>query len=495
MNWKAFTNGALVPLKDIPTLPFDRWSKDLSSQVQDEGRRVLAFFIDERIKARELYVILGDDATSQIFAARADVAGLEEFPSLTPLMPSLHLFEREVWEETGLRPVGHPWLKPVRYSEDRADRETRMAEYPFYAMTGRQVHEVAVGPVHAGVIEPGHFRFQCHGETIHHLEIQLGYQHRGIERLLQAAPHPALAEKIAGDSAVAHVLAFAGLIEALSGTECPAKAHAIRGIALELERAAMHVGDLAAMLTDVGFLMGGALFGAIRTDLINTTLAVCGNRFGMGLVLPGGVAFDLDARLIASVEQKLEAAQKKFQRAVELCLMDQPSVLTRLEKTGVIDNEQARALGLVGPAARASGFATDVRVNHPFGSYRRSPARLITLDSGDAFARAYIRYVETLQSFEYIREQLASLEDSVIAAPQRHSFAPSALVASLTEGWRGEIVHVGITGDDGRLSRYKIKDPSFNNWSGLALAVRGNGISDFPLINKSFNLSYCAHDL
>lgn len=480
--------------------------KELVTKINHQEKRVLSYFAVPRQDHTLLYVLLGDDNVSQLYLSSVLFKNSEtSYPSLSPEIPSLHMFEREWHEETGIEPLGHPWLKPVRYPRDRFNKNNIPPNYPFYSMQGDEIHEVAVGPIHAGVIEPGHFRFQCHGERIYHLEIQLGYQHRGIESLIKNKMNsvpgsliryvPMLAEKIAGDSAVAHSSAYAGIMEAFLDIDIPFKAKLIRAIALELERAAVHIGDLGAVLNDVGFMMGAATFGAERTLVINALLRICGSRFGMGLLRVGGVNFDISPELAAFLKSTLNRVGHKIDHYIQLNLLKQPSVLTRLEGTGIVSLETARAIGMVGPAARASGVETDVRTDYPFDCYRLLPARKIALEKGDAFARTYIRYVEILQSFQYIREKLDMLENEEVCLPPKTQLPPDAFAVSMTEGWRGEIVHAAVTDANGKILRYKIKDPSFNNWYGLALAVRNNGISDFPLCNKSFNLSYCGNDL
>ena len=506
MNWKKLTNQFSLKCTEIPLLDFTELRKELIEKINNQEKRILSYFAVPREDHTRLYVLLGDDSVSQLYLSSAAFDRSENsYPSLTPVIPSLHLFEREWYEETGIEPLGHPWLKPVRYSKERHDLNLVPENYPFYSMKGEEIHEVAVGPVHAGVIEPGHFRFQCHGEKIYHLEIQLGYQHRGFEKLIKTKMNsspdasvrfvPVFAEKIAGDSAIAHCSAYAGIMEAFLDTDIPFKAKLIRAIALELERAAVHMGDLGAVLNDVGFMMGAATFGAERTLIINSLLRICGSRFGMGLIKVGGVHFDISPELADFLKKTLDRVEKKLEHYIHLNLLQQPSVLTRLEGTGTVSYETARTIGMVGPAARASGVETDVRTDYPFDCYRLFPSRKIALQAGDVFSRTYIRYVEILQSFQYIREKLEMLENEEISLSPANNLPPDSFAVSMTEGWRGEIVHCAVTDAKGKILRYKIKDPSFNNWYGLALAVRNNGISDFPLCNKSFNLSYCGHDL
>jgi len=505
MNWKRFNCSALIKTHDIPVVTMEDLRIELTAKVRIEDKRVLAFFGVKRGDSNILYIILGDDTISRLFITSVEFdKDTRSYRSFTPDVPSLQLFEREFFEETGIEPEGHPWLKPVRYGKEQITRTGLIEQYPFYSMDGDEIHEVAVGPVHAGVIEPGHFRFMCHGENVYHLEIQLGYQHRGIERVLidktnsfseKSIFFPQIAEKIAGDSAVAHASVYASVMEILTKTEIPHNAMIIRAICLELERAAVHIGDLAAILNDIGFLMGSSTFGALRTLIINTSLLICGSRFGMGLIRAGGVNFGITPDLSAQILGNINTVQKKIEKLIPLTMLEQPSVLTRLEGTGIVDKDTARLIGMVGPAARASGVPIDIRTDYPSGMYRHYPARKIVLEKGDVFARSYIRYIEMMHSFNYIREQLDIIQNGEVFTRVTGKLPADALALSMTEGWRGEVIHVAVTDDNGKLIRYKIKDPSFNNWYGLALAVRDNGISDFPLCNKSFNLSYCGHDL
>jgi Ni,Fe-hydrogenase III large subunit len=357
---------------------------------------------------------------------------------------------------------------------------------------------VGVGPIHAGIIEPGHFRFSCYGENIHYLEIELGFQHRGVEKLfLQKKNNPVylekLAESICGDSVIGHASSFNSAIESLGEISIPRRAKLIRAIALELERIAVHLGDLSALAGDVAYLTGNAVFGALRTKVINTTMAICGNRFGRGLLSAGGVNYDISPELRDNILSTISRLDDEVSLAAEV-YFSSASVLERFEKTGIVDFETALEIGMVGPAARASGVAIDVRSDHPFGAYDFFPVHKLTLKSGDVFARAYIRFIEIQQSIRIINEQLNNLTEGGLKK-NFSSLKPNRLVVSMTEGWRGEIVHVVITGAKGEIKKVKIKDPSFHNWLALAIAVRENGISDFPLCNKSFNLSYCGFDL
>ena len=363
-------------------------------------------------------------------------------------------------------------------------------------MGGDEIHEVGVGPVHAGIIEPGHFRFQCYGEQVLHLEISLGYQHRGAERSLIHGPNKRsihTIETVAGDTSIGHATAYCQAVEALAGNHVPLRAEVLRGITLELERLANHTGDLGALAGDVGYLPTASFCGRIRGDFLNLSALICGSRFGRGMLRPGGVEFDIDEPRRQQCIKRLEAAARDVENAVDL-LWNTASVQARFDGVGGVSAEVCQSIGLVGPAARACGVLRDIRHDHPFGIYRFSQVPVSTWTTGDVFARAYVRWLEIQRSTAFIREQLHALPEG----PLTHKIGtlkPEHFVVSLVEGWRGEICHVVLTDSQGRFKRYKIVDPSFHNWFGLAMALRNQEISDFPLCNKSFNLSYCGYDL
>ena len=504
-NLATLTNGRAIVLEAIPTLALDQLQRIVVDAVAN-GQRVAAMFgaSTDRAEVTLLYTVLADDEQNRLYVGRARIEG-DPFPSLTPRCPQVHLFERELAEQFGLKPIDHPWLKPVRYHRSWTGRDAwdRPSDQPilpgvgdFFRVEGDQVHEVAVGPVHAGVIEPGHFRFQCHGERVFHLEIALGYQHRGVERALIGGPNKRsvhYAETLAGDTTIAHTTAYCQALEALGGCQTTARAQTLRGIALELERMANHVGDLGALANDVGFLPTASYCGRIRGDFLNMTALLCGSRFGRGMVRPGGVGFDVDHIRAEELIHRLDAAERDTTVAVNL-LWDTPSVMARFEDTGPLPPDVATELGIVGPAARASGLSRDVRHDQPSGIFRFAHMPVSTIDSGDVFARAFVRWLEIQQSIEFIREQLHALPAGGIRMPCG-SLWPNRLTVALNEGWRGEVCHVAITDERGGLSRYKVVDPSFHNWNALAYVLRDQEISDFPLCNKSFNLSYCGHDL
>jgi Ni,Fe-hydrogenase III large subunit len=499
-------NGGALPLAHIPRLTPAEFAAFCKVRLTEGARlvAVLAVPEGEGEAPLTLYAVLADDQAGDLL-----VIGQEprrEFESLTPLIPQFHLFEREIGEQYGVNFAGHPWFKPLRFhapwpgDRDAWGRDPKhhpqIGEMAYFTVEGAEVHEVAVGPVHAGVIEPGHFRFQCYGEKVLHLEISLGYQHRGIMQLLAGGPEPRTPmriETMAGDTSVGHMSAYAMVMEGLGRTEISPRAAALRAIALELERLANHVGDFGALAGDVGFLPTASYCGRLRGDYLNLTGQLCGSRFGRGLVRPGGVGFDLNPAMAGKMLDTLGLVARDTRGALEL-FFNTPSVLARLEGTGKVSARDAFYLGLVGVAGRACGLDGDVRRYHRGNIYEQNEVGIMIEEGGDVLARTLVRQQEVEHSLEFLGRRLSTLPAGELRiAPA--TAAPDALAVAMVEGWRGPLTHVAVTDSGGRFKRYQVVDPSFFNWSGLALALRDEQISDFPLCNKSFNLSYCGFDL
>lgn len=483
-------NGSAVSWPEVPAWEVEDLVEQ-AAQALDQGERLCAWFGVPEGDGRVIVVaVLASDAEGLLHVARSEPFR-GGYASLTPRQPQAHLFERELYEQYGVEPRGHPWPRPVRNARGGAP-----VHGEFFQVDGAEVHEVGVGPVHAGIIEPGHFRFQCAGEEVLHLEIALGYQHRGVEERLPGGPHRATLaqmEAVAGDTTVGHTTAYAMVVEALAGVEAPLRAQWLRAAALELERLANHVGDLGALANDVAFLPVSAACGRIRGEFLNLTALICGNRFGRRLVVPGGCRFDMEPERASRLRAELSRAMADLSRTMDW-LWESATVRSRFEGVGVVTDHQAREIGMVGPAARACGLVRDVRYDQPYGWSRVAQLPVAVWPGGDVLARARVRWLEIRSSVQFLKEQLASAPEGPIRVEVDRLYGEQLAVA-LVEGWRGEICHVGITDSTGRFRRYKIVDPSFHNWTGLALALRGTAISDFPICNKSFNLSYCGTDL
>lgn len=501
VNLLRIENGVAIPRAGIPNLPFATFRQLLTNFSATEGYVVHFFAYEEGGSLRFLAVLRSDE----LFVVGCEAP--EEYEALASDCAKFQLFEREMAEQYGVRPKNHPCLRAVRYHPNQRGvkdafgndyRQEIPGNYEYFSVEGEAVHEVGVGPVHAGIIEPGHFRFNCLGEEVLHLEIQLGYQYRGVERLLTTARQnrwPLIAEGIAGDTAIGHGLCHVQAVEALAGLAVGPEARRVRTLALELERLANHVGDLGALSGDVAFNLPAAYFGRLRGEFLNLLLLLSGNRFGKGLLRPGGVTIPFTVESRRLILAKIADTKPELAHVSDL-LFSAHTVLARFEGTGTVSLEQAEKIGLVGVAGRASGLGYDARIAFPNEGYRQLPANKNERTNGDVFSRANVRREEIEHSLELVR-LLASEEVGGSPGEMAESYrlAPDALVVTVNEGWRGELSHCLLTDGAGSLLRYKIKDPSFHNWLGLALALRGQQISDFPLCNKSFNLSYCGFDL
>jgi Ni,Fe-hydrogenase III large subunit len=493
-------NGVRLDRARIPRLSFDEL-RSQALKIAADGGKVVQFFVFDEDGGPVLIAVL---RTDQLLLASAELP--ESYASLTAEQEVFHRFEREIAEQHGLVPQGHPWLKMVRYHPNAGGRpdafgndyaEEIPGRYDYYRVEGEEIHEVAVGPVHAGVIEPGHFRFNCIGERVLNLEIQLGYQHRGIEAMIpRVAPArlPSLIENIAGDTTVGHSLCYAQAVESLTDRTPDEAARILRTAALELERLANHTGDLGALSGDVAFLPPANYCGRMRGDFLNMSLWLCGSRFSKGLVRPGGVGTTMVDDDRSTVRARLAELRPQVEHTIDL-IFGTPTVRARFDGCGVVSREDADHLGLVGPAGRACGLPYDARRVFPTEHYGQLEIPEYAAKTGDVYARARIRADEILQSMTLVETLLGEPARTEEIPHEVRPLAPSSFVVTVNEAWRGEVSHCLLTDGEGAIQAYKIKDPSFHNWNGLEMSLRDTGISDFPLNNKSFNLSYCGHDL
>jgi Ni,Fe-hydrogenase III large subunit/Ni,Fe-hydrogenase III component G len=437
--------------------------------------------------------------------------GQRLFPSLATRWPLAGLFEREIHDLFGLIPSDHPALRrlplhqfwPDAYHpllKDAAPPENfedQGQPFPFQQVRGEGIYQITVGPVHAGIIEPGHFRFSVDGETIVNLESRLFFLHKGIEKLFESM-NPGrgveLAERISGDSTVAHALAFSLAVERCCGVEVPERANYLRVVFQELERLYNHIADVGAICMDTGFAVANMHAMRLREDILRLNERLAGNRLLRGAVVPGGVSINDYSNLkIADTLDTVWRIQHDFSEVVEMAL-ENGMVMDRLRSTGILNNETARDLQVVGIAARASGIDADARRDHPYAAYDRLKFQVPVFQDGDVLARMMVRVQEVRESINLIVQAMGALPPGEISEPIL-MLKTGANAFGLVEGWRGPIWHWVVCGSNGALTRVKVKDPSFANWPALNYAILKNIVPDFPLCNKSFNLSYAGNDL
>jgi Ni,Fe-hydrogenase III large subunit/Ni,Fe-hydrogenase III component G len=433
-----------------------------------------------------------------------------DYPGLTDLFPAGDRMQRALADMLGVVAVDaedtRPWLRhgawppdwyPLRADADVATVFDRAPDaYPFVTVTGEGVHEIPVGPVHAGTIEPGHFRFSVLGERILRLEERLGYKHKAIEKLMEGRSLTAavtLAGRVSGDSTVAYAWACAQAVETATATEVPARASWLRALLLERERIANHLGDLGALGNDAGFAFALAQFSAVKERWLRVQARIFGHRYLMDSIVPGGIAMNIDA---TAADALIEHGQQTRQAVRELrsIIDDHAGVQDRFLGTGLVAPELALRMGACGMAARASGQTRDLRRTLPAFPYDRLDVAVATHAGGDVAARVFVRFEEILESLSLCERILGNLP----TGPVRRELAARVVeprAVGCVEGWRGEVLIAVESSEDGHIERLHAHDPSWQNWPLLEHAVIGNIVPDFPLINKSFNLSYSGHDL
>jgi Ni,Fe-hydrogenase III large subunit/Ni,Fe-hydrogenase III component G len=437
-------------------------------------------------------------------------AAVARFASLATRSFAASRFEREIHDLFGLVPEGHPDLRrlalhqywPAGYYPMRRDVTPRTdfvdagEPFPFRHVEGEGIFEVTVGPVHAGIIEPGHFRFSAEGETIVNLETRLGFVHKGTEKLFEGLAldrAPALAERISGDTSVGHALAYCQAVEALAGCAVPPRAARLRVVLLELERIYNHVGDVGMIVNDTGFAFGHAHCFRIREELLRLNERLTGHRLLRGAVVPGGVTGPITTARVAEAATTVESLVADFAAIVRLCL-DNTTVLERLQGTGRLTEQTATEMQVVGLVGRASGIDADLRRDTPFAAYGETGVHVSVYGTGDVWARTMVRLHEAREAARLVREATRGDNGGAVRVPVPPLTAGSHAFG-LVEAWRGPIWHWVLADGPASLGRVKVVDPSFRNWPALEYAVLKNIIPDFPLCNKSFNLSYSGNDL
>jgi Ni,Fe-hydrogenase III large subunit/Ni,Fe-hydrogenase III component G len=480
--------------------------------VHEAGQRLVALWgADERDRG----------AGFSVYAAYATKDGLvvtelalpaqdPRYADLSGLFPAANRMQRALFDLLGVRAEGaddeRPWLRhaawpadtfPLRRDFDAAAlRDNPQEQYPFVRVEGDGVHEIPVGPIHAGIIEPGHFRFSVVGEKVLRLEERLGYTHKGVDKRFESfaiAEGHRLAGRVSGDSTVAYAWAYAQAAEAACGVVPPARACWLRALFLERERVANHLGDLGALGNDAALGFAFAQFSRLKEDWLRLNGDIFGHRFLMDAIVPGGVARDLDAAQAERIVRQAQAIEAEV-LAMHDIYDEHAGLQDRFRTCGRVTPALAVQLGLTGMAARASGQARDLRCDFPCVPYDALGVRKITAPDGDVAARVAVRFDETLESLRLIRAILDQIPPGDIHAPLP-GCAEYRTGLGYVEGWRGPVLLALTSGPGETIRRCHPHDPSWSNWPVLEHAVIGNIVPDFPLINKSFNLSYSGHDL
>jgi Ni,Fe-hydrogenase III large subunit/Ni,Fe-hydrogenase III component G len=470
---------------------------------------VSIFATDERARDRRFkihYVFSCKDDAFVIIQINIDET-FPRFATLTHKIPAANWYEREIQDMFGLVPDGHTDPRRLIHFEDwpsgqfplrkdfdiRTKPERVKGEYVYRRVDGEGVYEIPVGPVHAGVIEPGHFRFSVAGEPILNLEIRHFYTHKGVEKLFESMNLDKavfLAERISGDNSVAHAVAFCQAVEKIAGVDIPPRAKYIRTILLELERIYNHFGDIAGIATDVAYPFGAAHASRLKERVMQLNEKVTGSRLLRGMNTAGGVRRDIGDKN-EMISKELSSLQNNFRELMEQ-LISSPSVADRIETTGRISSEIAKGLHVIGPAGRASGIDRDTRRDHPYAAYQELEFKVPVRKAGDVNARTLVRADEVYESIALIQQALSRLPEGDIKTVLNK--IPDGYALGYSEAPRGETLYwVHISNN--RIERCKVRDPSFCNWLAIEYAVLDNIVPDFPIINKSLSLSYSGNDM
>ncbi len=489
----------------------DGWWTMVADAFADAGTPLVSLWGSDRRDLGEGFAVHAAYAADDGLACvRLKVAGEPPaFPDIAARFAAAARMQRAVFDLLGIEARGaedtRPWLRHAAWPADlfplRRDADGTRAfdveqeRYEFVAVAGDGVHEIPVGPIHAGIIEPGHFRFSIVGEKVLRLEQRLGYVHKGIDKRfedLPAAEAHRLAGRVSGDSTVAYAWSYAMAVESALGCEVPERAAWLRALLLERERVANHLGDLGALGNDAALAFGLAQFSRLREDWQRGSAEAFGHRLMMDRIVPGGVAGDVDAAQLDRLRRQCDEIEAEVRRLRSI-YDEHAGLQDRFQGTGIVTPELAARLGLTGLAGRASGQARDLRADLPCPPYDRLPVKMATDTRGDVAARVAVRFDEVFESLRLIRALASQLPAGGIRRPLAEAGA-AAFGIGRVEGWRGEVLVAVEIGAGGRLRRCHCHDPSWQNWPLLEHAVIGNIVPDFPLINKSFNLSYSGQD-
>jgi Ni,Fe-hydrogenase III large subunit/Ni,Fe-hydrogenase III component G len=488
-----------------------QWIEAARGAHEERHRLVALWGADHRSDGRG-YTVYAAYAlrTGLVIVALPMPADDPSYPEISGLFPAASRMQRAAFDLLGIVAEGaadtRPWLRhgawpsnehPLRREFDASQyRQNAPDRYPFVRVEGDGVHEIPVGPIHAGIIEPGHFRFSVVGEKVLRLEARLGYTHKGIEKRFEdftVAEGYRLAERVSGDSSVAYAWAYCQAAEALSRTMVPPRAKWLRALLLERERVANHLGDLGALGNDAGFALALAQFMRLKEDWLRLNQQILGHRFARGCIVPGGVAIDIDGEQGEEIERQVRIVEAEV-RALRDIFDEHSGMQDRFINAGRVTAELAHQLGLTGLAGRASGQPSDLRVDFPVEPYDALEVKRVLYTAGDVATRVKVRFDELFESLRLVAALAKGLAPGERIVPLA-SPAPGAFGIGWVEGWRGESFVAIEAGDGGRIRRCHAHDPSWQNWPVLEHAILGNIVPDFPLINKSFNLSYSGCDL
>ncbi len=460
----------------------------------------------------KIYYVFGVPKENIFLVPYITLTDQEKFPSITKAIHEASGYERKIESFFGLKPANHPHPRPVILHENWPDTVFPLRKdfnwrdrppeahgsYEFHKVEGKGIYEIPVGPVHAGIIEPGHFRFNVVGEEIVSLEPKLGYTHKGAEKLFEVLTMEdkiRLSERVSGDTSFTHSLAFCQAVESLSGIKIPERAKYLRVVFSELERLANHLNDIGLIMLDAGYNFGGSNGARLREIIMQCCERLAGNRFLRGINTIGGVTRDITSEMSAGLLSDLNKVHRDFNEVIEIA-ESSFSLSNRLSGTGKLDRQIAFDHGVIGVAGRATGIAHDARIEYPYAAYDKLKFEIVLEDEGDVRARWSVRVKEVHSSMNIIEQALRTIPlNEELKSGEKMVLRSHSYGVGVAEGWRGDIVYFVATDAAGEISRVDVRDPSFINWTVLGHAGKGNVVPDFPLINKSFNLSYSGNDL